>query len=99
MSTRFTVLCNTCEVAGPHIRRHHDKGILMEEGSARFFSVSEDEQAARDWGGFLIEHEYHELTLETEYHSKLARQEQERAREEAQKSTHQLMPDGSLELL
>lgn len=23
MSTRFTIICDTCEEVGPHIRRHH----------------------------------------------------------------------------
>lgn len=68
----------------------------MQEASARFFPVSVEEEAEREWGGFLIEHEYCELRLERELYQKLARQEQERQRIEASKPTHQLMDDGSL---
>lgn len=93
MSTRFTIYCNTCDEAGPHIRRQHDKAILMEEQSARFFPDSDNDQAMRDWGGFLIEHEYHELSMRTEYRPPKP------SEPEVNRNTHMLMEDGSLKPL
>lgn len=90
MSTRFTVWCDTHEVAGPHIRRQHRRAILMQTESARFFPISLDEQADRDWGSFLIEHEYCDLRLKYEYNPNKSKPP------EPPKPTHELMPDGSL---
>lgn len=96
MSTRFTIWCDTHEVAGPHIRRHHNTAIFMESDSARFFPESNPGDAADDWGDFLIEHEFCDLRLRYELQSALAREERERAKLELVKPTHELMPDGSL---
>lgn len=100
MSTSFTIYCETCEVAGPKMRRHHQRGILMEKKSARFFPDSDPEKAELDWGAFLIEHEYHELLLQHEWERQMARLWQERAKAEAaaeaRRPTHELLEDGSI---
>lgn len=96
MSTRFTIWCETCEVAGPHIRRHHSRAIFMQEGSARFFPMSVEEEAEREWGSFLIEHEFCDLRLRYELQSALAREKREREKAEKLRPTHELMDDGSL---
>ncbi|HSE46094.1 MAG TPA: hypothetical protein VLA89_12280 [Gemmatimonadales bacterium] len=96
MSTRFTIWCETHEVAGPHIRRHHQGAFLLGESTARFFPALDKEQASRDWGGFLIEHEFCDLRLRYELARALAREKREREEAEARKPTHELMEDGSL---
>lgn len=90
MSTRFTIWCETCDVHGPHIRRHHSRAIFMEQGSARFFPVSVEEDAELEWGSFLIEHEYHTLLLKTEFNPNA------KPPPEPPGPTHELMADGSL---
>lgn len=99
MSTSFTLYCETCEEAGPPIRRHHDKGVLLQQRSVRFFPSYEPEQGALDWGSFLIEHEYHDLRLIHEYDRVIARREQERQKAEAEaaKPRYRLLDNGGLE--
>ncbi len=73
MSTHFNVYCETCEEKGPHIARSagSTKLLAVEVGeltggglpSARFVG---GEQAALHWARFLVDHEYHELTLKHE---------------------------------
>ena len=81
MSTVFTIWCDTCEVAGPNIRRHHDGALLLQTDVPRFFPVGDKEQASLDWGAFLIAHEWHDIRLMTERHQQVTRAEQEAARQ------------------
>ena len=90
MSTRFTLWCDTCEVPGPHVRRHHRTAILMQEATPRFFPVNKEDAAADEWGRFLIEHEYCDLRLRYEYNPNRAPDPP------AREPTHELMADGSL---
>ena len=62
----------------------------MQEKSARFFPASDGDEAAREWGGFLIEHEYCDLRLRYEYNPN------KKPPPEPPGPTHQLMKDGSL---
>lgn len=67
MSTRFTIHCNTHDVYGPHIRRHHRGAFLLARDTPRFFLNEVNEQdASDDWGAFLIEHEFCDIRLRYE---------------------------------
>lgn len=90
MSTRFTIWCESCGEAGPHIRRHHRRAMFMQQDSARFFPISLDEKADLEWGGFLIEHEYCDLRLLYEYNPNRPPEPEPR------RPTHVLQDDGSL---
>lgn len=48
MSTQWTLHCDTCEVDGPDLRRTPG-GVSL---------IPED-----DWGPFLVEHDWHRLSL------------------------------------
>lgn len=97
MSTRFTIYCESCDEIGPHIRRHHSGALLQEEDVPRFFGISDKDEASRDWGGFLIEHEFCDLRLRRELAQQLARQKREQERIAAlPKPTHEMLEDGSL---
>jgi hypothetical protein len=71
VSARFTIVCDTCEEAGPHIRRQFFKqgvrALMQTTDTARFFDGSDPDEASEEWGSFLTVHEYHELRLATEW--------------------------------
>jgi hypothetical protein len=96
MSTRFTIICDTCDEVGPHIRRQFFKqgvrALMQTTDTARFFDGSDPDAASEEWGGFLAEHEYHELSLATEWRPP-------REPKVVAGPTHRLMPDGSIEPL
>ena len=63
MSTHFNVYCETCGEAGPQIRRSPSGTKLLTVRDEKFAAGV---PAAHDWAMFLIDHEYHELTLRHE---------------------------------
>ena len=94
MSTRFTIICDSCDEVGPHIRRQFFKqgvrALMQTTDTARFFDAAEPDDAFEEWGSFLVEHEYHELRLATEWRPPREIPEKEK------KPVYQLMPDGSV---
>ncbi len=63
MSTHFNVYCETCEVSGPHIARSAGNTKLLAPVPSGFLG---GDNAALAWARFLVDHEYHELTLKHE---------------------------------
>lgn len=93
MSTRFTLYCQDHEVPGPHIRCQFFKqglhGILQEDDVPRFFGQHDPDLASQQWGEFLLEHEWCDVSVEREWRPPLPA-------EAPRVPTHELMDDGSL---